>query len=226
MLSKKLRTILIYTILRLLHKLYYLPGTRAKRYIIVDNQNFVLLPYVFIPKYTLTSSMLCRVLTNIKGKSICELGSGSGLVSVYLSRVGKASRVMALDVKYDAVINTKLNAKINNVMVSMDIAQMDVGSAIRSNIFDIVVTNPPYLPLNPTDSLDILYCCGRDLKLLRKFIIDALRLIKNNGRVFMVLNDIALEYIVTPLRKSGLKVNKILQVKTLLDKIYVIEIKK
>lgn len=227
MLSSRLRTLLIYLFLRILHKLYYVGGRRI-RYISVsidhdEGLRIILLPQVFIPKYTLTQMVLCRILYNVRGKFIHELCSGSGLISLHLAQ---RNRVVASDIMYNAVLSTKLNAKVNKRWDNIDVIQMDKGNALRCSVFDIVVLNPPYLPLDARDNTDTLYCCGSNLKLLLQLIISSLKLVRKGGRVYVLVNDIVLDYVIMLVKRFNLKARVIPVLKTPLDRIFVVELEK
>lgn len=227
MLSSRLRTLLIYLSLRILHKLYYVGGRRI-RYTSVnidhkDSLRIILLPQVFIPKYTLTQMILCRILYSVREKFIYELCSGSGLISLHLAQ---RNRVVASDIMYNAVLSTKLNAKVNKRWDNIDVIQMDKGNALRYSVFDIVVLNPPYLPLDARDNTDTLYCCGSNLKLLLQLIISSLKLVRKGGRVYVLVNDIILDYVIMLVKRFNLKTRVIPVLKTPLDRIFVVELEK
>lgn len=62
----------------------------------------------------------------------------------------------------------------------------DTGSCIRSCSFDLVFFNPPYLPVEELD--DRAVEGGRALQIPLAFLRDALRIVKRDGRVVMLLN--------------------------------------
>ena len=226
MFIKRLRASIIYIFLRILHKLFYINGRRVRRLnIVMDGVNLriVLLPYIFIPVYTVTQIPLCKILKKAKGKTICEIGSGSGIISVYLA---SSNRVVASDIEYNAILCTKINLKLNKRYGNADLILMDGATALRSNIFDVTVLNPPYLPLNAKDEIDLSYCGGGDLRLLFHLVLDSIRVIKREGRVYMTLNDIVLDNVVDFIKKLKFKVKVFPCKKTIFDKIFIVMIEK
>jgi len=54
----------------------------------------------------------------VKGKKICDLGCGSGVVAIAAKKAG-ASKVWACDIDEDALTATKLNSHLNNVALDL-----------------------------------------------------------------------------------------------------------
>ena len=80
---------------------------------------------------------------------VLDLCTGSGLLAVLAARRG-AREVVAIDVSRLAVIAARLNGRFNGVKVHA--VQGDLFSPVRGQRFDLIVSNPPYLP-SDTDEL-------------------------------------------------------------------------
>jgi release factor glutamine methyltransferase len=80
---------------------------------------------------------------------VLDLCTGSGLLAVVAARHG-AREVVAIDVSRLAVIAARLNGRFNGVKVHA--VQGDLFSPVRGQRFDLIVSNPPYLP-SDTDEL-------------------------------------------------------------------------
>ncbi|XP_012266535.2 methyltransferase N6AMT1 [Athalia rosae] len=97
-------------------------------------------------------------LENLKSKKpgLClEIGSGSGVVITALAKaLGHffASFFMAIDINPNACKITKRIGRDN--FVDINVVQMDLVNLLnKTNIFDIVIFNPPYVV---TESLEVL----------------------------------------------------------------------
>lgn len=83
------------------------------------------------------------------GKRVLEIGSGSGIVSVYAAKLG-AKKVVSTDISDQAVATTKLNAKsfgFEEVVDARLVPASDVSaySVIEPDEkFDVIISNPPY----------------------------------------------------------------------------------
>lgn len=80
---------------------------------------------------------------SIAGKSVLEIGCGTGITSLYLARIG-AKKVTAVDINPFAVYNTLRNAKLNGI--ELDVRLSDIYSNIRQGeMFDIIYWNMPFM---------------------------------------------------------------------------------
>jgi len=79
----------------------------------------------------------------LPGASVLDLWTGSGLMAIEAARCG-ARDVTAVDVSGRAVLATWLNARLNGVRVRA--VHGDLFAAVDGRRFDLIVSNPPYLP--------------------------------------------------------------------------------
>ena len=79
----------------------------------------------------------------LAGASVLDLCTGSGLLAIEAARRG-AREVTAVDVSRRAVLATRLNARLNGVRVR--VVRGDLFRAVDGRRFDLIVSNPPYLP--------------------------------------------------------------------------------
>jgi release factor glutamine methyltransferase len=78
-----------------------------------------------------------------EGLSVLDLCAGSGILAIVAAQCG-ARQVTAVDVSRRAVLATRLNARLNGVSVRA--LRGDLFSAVPGQRFDVIVSNPPYLP--------------------------------------------------------------------------------
>ena len=77
------------------------------------------------------------------GASTLDVFTGSGVLGISAALQG-ASSVTAIDISRRAVLNARINARLNGVRVRA--RRGDLFSAVESERFDLVLANPPYLP--------------------------------------------------------------------------------
>lgn len=82
--------------------------------------------------------------------NILDVCTGSGAISVAIAQNGRFN-VDALDISKKALKVAKFNAKQNNVKVNFFKSNM---FEKVSKIYDIIVSNPPYIPTKTIDNLD------------------------------------------------------------------------
>jgi release factor glutamine methyltransferase len=102
------------------------------------------LPGVFPPhsdSWLLAEHMLSEPIP--QGGSVLDLCTGSGLLAVLAARE-RASEVVAVDLSRRAVLTTQLNARLNGV--ALRVIRGDLFAPLEARRFDLIVSNPPYLP--------------------------------------------------------------------------------
>jgi release factor glutamine methyltransferase len=101
-------------------------------------------PGVFAPRSD--TWMLADVLRTgelVAGASVLDLCTGSGALAISAALAG-AAEVTAVDVSRRAVCTAWLNARRNGVRIR--VRRGDLFDAVRTRRFDVIVSNPPYLP--------------------------------------------------------------------------------
>jgi release factor glutamine methyltransferase len=76
---------------------------------------------------------------------ICDMGTGSGAIAVALAHALPRAEVTALDISVVALEIAKENAARHGVGGRIRFVESDLLSAVRSERFDVVVSNPPYV---------------------------------------------------------------------------------
>jgi release factor glutamine methyltransferase len=94
--------------------------------------------------------LLAENLEIKKGQSVLEIGTGSGLVSMYASLL--TDDVTATDINYNALELAEKNFKLNNIN-TIKLEFGDLFEPVKDRKFDVILFNTPYLP---TDSDDII----------------------------------------------------------------------
>ncbi len=98
------------------------------------------------------------LLKNKKGKiNILDIGTGSGCISCALAKKLKKSdiEILGIDISVEALEIALENINKLNLIRKVIVRKSDIYSKIRdSEKFDLIVSNPPYIPISIKDSLD------------------------------------------------------------------------
>ncbi len=119
-------------------------------------RNFAVTPDVLIPRPE-TEHIVEEVQHLIADRNtplkIADVGTGSGILAVTLALEFPQSLVAALDISPEALAVAQDNAAQLGVVGRMRILQSDLLSAVEGETFDVIVSNPPYIPFAEKDTL-------------------------------------------------------------------------
>ncbi len=83
---------------------------------------------------------------------ILDIGTGSGAISIALAKELPESEVLGLDVSDDALKMAVINRELNNVS-NLKFLKSDVFQHVREKNYDLIVSNPPYIPVEEYNEL-------------------------------------------------------------------------
>ena len=93
--------------------------------------------------------MISNYLNNQSNKKILDIGTGSGCIPTYLALHNTDNQYFACDISDNAIATAKQNAQkynLNNIEIfSADIFNYQSNSILNNAVFDIIVSNPPYV---------------------------------------------------------------------------------
>lgn len=79
-------------------------------------------------------------------KHFCEIGVGSGCIAVSILKNVPASSAIGLEISLAAIAVAEKNAALNGVSDRLAIRRSDLFAALGDERFDLIVSNPPYIP--------------------------------------------------------------------------------
>ena len=95
--------------------------------------------------------LLAENLDIKEGQSVLEIGTGSGLVSMYASRL--TDDITATDINYNALELAEKNFEMNNIdKIKLEFG--DLFEPVKDKKFDVILFNTPYLPTEEEDIID------------------------------------------------------------------------
>ena len=104
---------------------------------------------VYIPSDD--SFLLAENLEIKEGQSVLEIGTGSGIVSMYASLL--TDDVTATDINYNALELAEKNFHLNNIN-TIKLEFGDLFEPVKDQKFDVILFNTPYLPTDSDDIID------------------------------------------------------------------------
>lgn len=117
------------------------PPLAPLRKVKADYKYFYVLPGVVTP--SIQSMFLLEHTTIRPNELVLDIGSGSGIQAIFAAE--KAAYVVATDIDYAAVENTKFNVKGHNLEKKIDVRQGDLFAPVKpSEKFDVIIFNISY----------------------------------------------------------------------------------
>lgn len=85
---------------------------------------------------------------------ILDIGTGSGCIAISLAYYGKNTKVMGVDISKGALGIARLNARNCGVEENTVFVESNLFENIPPKKFNIIVSNPPYIPIEVIKTLD------------------------------------------------------------------------
>lgn len=86
---------------------------------------------------------------------IIDIGAGSGAIAITLAYKLPGAQVTTIDISESALAIARENAERNGVANCIRFLQGDLLAPVANEQFDIVVSNPPYVPITDLDTLAV-----------------------------------------------------------------------
>ena len=123
-------------------------------------------PGVFHPGLFSSTHFLIDYLAarDLLRKTLLELGSGTGLISIWAA--AKGANATAVDLSSRAVENTWRN--VNAAGFPVRVLRSDLFDSLNDEVFDWILINPPYYSRPIQSEADLAWNCGERLEYFQK----------------------------------------------------------
>lgn len=147
------------------------------------------------PETELIVEAAIEILQSEKNPRFLEIGVGSGCISVSVLYQNRTATATGLDISENALKIALRNAETHKVSERLELKISDVFAELEEEKFDLIVSNPPYIPSEDFDELQlevrdfepqIALTDGKDgLSIVEKIIEDAPKFLKSEGFLLM-----------------------------------------
>lgn len=140
-------------------------------------------------------------LIGLKGKTILDIGTGSGCIPISIKKNVPDAEIISVDISPDALQTATENAAANNVTIDFrQIDFLDEETYRTLPVFDVIISNPPYIPENDKTTLDknvmqqephlALFVPQNDsLIFYRKIFLFAKEHLTETGKIFLEVHE-------------------------------------
>jgi release factor glutamine methyltransferase len=168
------------------------------------DSKYVVTPAVLIPRPE-TEELVYLINPSIENKklSILDIGTGSGCIAISLKKYHPQTHVIGVDISEEALLVAQKNG---NTIIGKDAIEFIRLDALNQNFaqnfnskFDIIVSNPPYITIDESSSLEsnvinfephlALFCDHDPLLFYRSIIQSAKQLLTKNGLLFFEIHE-------------------------------------
>lgn len=165
---------------------------------------------VFIPRPE-TEFMTVSAIKKLKeldNPYVLEIGCGTGAISVAIAYNVKGAKIVTTDVSEEAIDLCKKNVNYHNLGRQIDIIRANLSDCFDdSGFFDMIISNPPYIPKKNLMKLDIVVKKEPELALnggyggvyiINKILDTSVFKLKRGGHIFIELDDSNIPHIKIP----------------------------
>ena len=169
-----------------------------------------------------TEELVYRIAeTTKRGARILDIGTGSGAIAITLALLVKESEVVAIDISKDALNIARRNAE--RLGAKVEFVEADaLGDLSHLGEFDIIVSNPPYIP--QSDIVDMrknvidfephtaLFVPDNDiLRFYRAAAENAIKMLREGGSLWFEIYEKAGEQTCEMLREKGFERTELIE---------------
>lgn len=131
--------------------LAYIIGEREFYGICFEVDRSVLVPR---PETEVLVDTAIQFLRNLRCPAVADIGVGSGAVAVSIAKNVPDAVVYGTDLSASALEVARRNAELAGVQERMHFLEGDLYAPLDDMSFDLIVSNPPYIPTGEIDSLE------------------------------------------------------------------------
>ncbi len=161
--------------------------------------------------YGMDAVLLSNYVKMKKHSTVVDLGTGTGIIPILLYGKHNVKKIYGIEIQKKVAEMAKRSVELNDLEEKIEILNIDLKQAeekLGNNIYNVVTSNPPYMAANDglkniTDNKTI---SRHETKCTLKDVIHtANRLLKHNGRFFLVHRPNRIVDILTLLREYKLE---------------------
>ena len=195
----------------------------------ISGFTFTVRPTVFNPRDFISSEIFATYVKSLDltGKYILDMGSGSGIVSIFAASQG--ANCVACDVNPVAVRCITENAQQNKLSSQIKVYESDLFDSLNNfdpagTMFDIIFFNPPYYKGNPKNNFERAFKGGTNLEVIDRFLSEAKGFLSSSGRICMIVStDMDIDDLYFRIKSAGYNYNVLQTSKKFFETFYIID---
>lgn len=173
--------------------------------------------------------MVSEFFKPTKNGKLLDIGTGTGIISLILSRNSKVDNVTSVEIQEKMADMAKRSVEKNHLIEKIEVLNIDIKNLNRGNSYDYIVSNPPYMKsfngkVNPHSMKAI---SRHEITLnLKELITESRRLLKPGGSLTLIYRSERMVELLNILSESGFypkRIQNIFSENTKISKLFMIE---
>lgn len=173
--------------------------------------------------------MVADFFTPAKNGKLLDIGTGTGIISLILSRNPKIENITSVEIQEEMAGMAKRSVEKNELTEKIEVLNIDIKKLNRGNTYDYIVSNPPYMKssngkVNPHSMKAI---SRHEITLnLKELIDESRRLLKPGGTLTLIYRSERMVELLNNLSQSGFypkRIQNIFSETTKVSKLFMIE---
>lgn len=156
---------------------------------------------------------LFQASLNKKNIKLLDIGTGNGILPILLSDNEFLSELVGIDIQKENIDRANKALQLNKIKKNIQFECIDIREYRKSNHFDIIISNPPYMDDNgkKINENEHKAISRHEIKLsLNELISNAKRLLKPIGLLYFIHRTHRLVEIIKALDKNNFSIKKII----------------
>ena len=156
---------------------------------------------------------LFQASLNKKNIKLLDIGTGNGILPILLSDNEFLSELVGIDIQKENIDRANKALQLNKIKKNILFEYMDIREYKKSNYFDVIISNPPYMDDNgkKINENEHKAISRHEIKLsLNELISNAKRLLKPIGLLYFIHRTHRLVEIIKALDKNNFSIKKII----------------
>ena len=156
---------------------------------------------------------LFQASLNKKNIKLLDIGTGNGILPILLSDNEFLSELVGIDIQKENIDRANQALQLNKIEKNIQFECMDIREYKKSNYFDVIISNPPYMDDNgkKINENEHKAISRHEIKLsLNELISNAKRLLKPIGLLYFIHRTHRLVEIIKALDKNNFSIKKII----------------
>lgn len=156
---------------------------------------------------------LFQASLNKKNIKLLDIGTGNGILPILLSDNKFLSELVGIDIQKENIDRANKALQLNKIKKNILFECMDIREYRKSNHFDVIISNPPYMDDNgkKINENEHKAISRHEIKLsLNELISNAKRLLKPIGLLYFIHRTHRLVEIIKALDKNNFSIKKII----------------